>query len=105
MGYIYLIKDSSNETFKIGRIKDINKRIKTLQTGNCTELELIFSFKTDYAARLESMLHRRFEHYRLYNEWFRLPEDIVRHFHFYCQELNDIIVSLKDNHYFSKNLK
>lgn len=105
MGYVYLIKDSGNDTFKIGRTKDINKRLKTLQTGNSTELEIIFNYKTEYASRLESMLHKRFAHYRVNNEWFKLPDDIVKHFHYYCTELNNIIISLKDNYYFSKNLK
>ena len=105
MGFVYLIKDVYNNTYKIGVTKDLNKRMKNLQTGNTCELDLIFSFKTEYPYRLESMLHRKFEQYREKNEWFALPKDIVESFHYYCQQMNDIIMSLKDNPYFNKKLK
>lgn len=100
MGYVYLVKDTVNNTYKIGVSKDINKRLKTLQTGNSSNLELILSFKAEHPYRLESMLHRKFAEYRERNEWFKLPKDIVDSFHFYCNQLNSIIISLKDNPYY-----
>ena len=105
MGYVYLIHDTDNDTYKIGVTKDLNKRIKSLQTGNSSELKLIESFRTDYPFRLETMLHRNFEQYRELNEWFRIPKDIVYDFKNKCIVFNKIILSLKDNPHFSKNLK
>ena len=52
MGYVYLIKDNYNNVYKIGVTKNLNKRIKSLQTGNVCELKLIYLFKTDYPYRL-----------------------------------------------------
>lgn len=106
MGYIYLLHDINNNTYKIGVTRKLDgKRFMSLQTGNSTKLELIMTYQTEYPFRLETMLHRKFEHYRENNEWFGLPLDIVQDFHFYCQQLNDIIISLKDNPFFNKNLK
>ena len=105
MGYVYLIQDVYNNTYKIGVTKDLNKRIKSLQTGNACELRLVESFETEYPYRLETMLHRSLEQYRELNEWFNLPVDIVYDFYSRCIQFNKIILSLKDNPYFSKNLK
>ena len=105
MGYVYLIHDIYNNTYKIGVTKNLEKRIKALQTGNSTKLDLIMTYETEYPFRLETMLHRKFEQYRENNEWFGLPNDIVECFHYYCQQMNYIIISLKDNPYFNKNLK
>lgn len=106
MGYVYLIKDPSNQTYKIGvtRMMD-GKRIKKLQTGNSTELQLMFYYHTPYPFRIESMLHKRYQDYRVLNEWYELPEEDVENFHNICSEVDEIIESLKDNPYFNKKLK
>ena len=105
MGYVYLIKDLYNNTYKIGVAKDVTRRMKSLQTGNVSPLKLIWDFKTDYPYRLEGMLHKTLQEYREHNEWFGLPEAIIDDFPNMCERINNIIISLKDNPYFSKNLK
>ena len=104
MGYVYLIEDVNNNTFKIGVTKsDVNKRLKRLQTGNSTGLRIKYQFQYDYPYRLESMLHTHFKHYCELNEWFGLPDPTE--FLNKCVEFSDIIDSMKDNPYFKKNLK
>lgn len=45
MGYIYLIRNRENLTYKIGVTKnDPEKRVKQLQTGNSDELDLLYTF-------------------------------------------------------------
>lgn len=105
MGYVYLIEDTDNNRYKIGVTKDLDKRLRNLQTGNSNQLKFLCAYKTNYPYRLESMLHRKFEQYREINEWFNLPKDIVFDFHSTCWRLNQIVLSLKDNPYFAKNLK
>ena len=106
MGYIYLLYDINNNTYKIGVTRKLDgRRFAALQTGNSSKLELKETCKTDYPFRLETMLHRRFIQYKENNEWFNLPEDIAYNFRYYCGELNNIIKIMKDNPYFSKNLK
>ena len=105
MGYVYLIEDIYNNTYKIGVAKDVNKRIKSLQTGNVGSLKLIWEFKTDYPYKLEGMLHRTLQEYHERGEWFGLPDYIIKDFPNICERINNIIISLKDNPYFAKNLK
>ena len=106
MGYVYLIEDSSNWLYKIGVTKHSPiSRLKKLQTGNPNTLKLISQFETPYPFRLESILHNRYKQYQVLNEWYELPLDVVNSFNEICNDINDIIYLMKDNHFFSKNLK
>ena len=104
MGYVYLIEDRNNNCFKIGVTKgDPNKRLKKLQTGNPSKLELKYLYECEYPFRLESMLHTHYKSYNELNEWFSLenPNDFL----YKCVEFNKVINSLKYNPFFSKGLK
>ena len=106
MGYVYLIEDEYNGVYKIGVTrKNDKKRLQKLQTGNANPLKLRHIFKTDWPFRLESMLHMKYKEYRVLNEWYELPEEVVNKFNEICSTQNDIIYSLKDNPFFAKNLK
>lgn len=104
MGYVYLIEDSNNNCYKIGVTKgEPEKRLKKLQTGNPSKLELKYLYECEYPYRLESMLHTHYKYYNELNEWFSLenPNDFLNK----CMELNNVINSLKNNPFFSKGLK
>lgn len=104
MGFVYLIKDVYNNTYKIGVTKgDPQTRLKKLQTGNSCKLEIKYLYECEYPYRLESMLHNHYKEYQEMNEWFRLenPDEFLDK----CLEFSNIIENLKDNPYFSKNLK
>lgn len=104
MGYVYLIEDSNNNSYKIGVTKgDPEKRLKKLQTGNSSKLEIKYLYKYKYPYRLESMLHRYYKPFHELNEWFSLenPNEFLNK----CVEFNNIIDSLKDNPFFAKGLK
>ncbi len=103
MGYVYLIGEIGNENrFKIGatKCKDINKRLKQLQTGNSEELYIKESFETTRPFKLETMLHNRFKTSNLIGEWFELSKDDVNNFKNVCHKLQNIIDCLKDNPFF-----
>lgn len=104
MGYVYLIEDIDNNRYKIGVTKNLKSRLKNLQTGNSNQIKLIYSFETEYPFRLEKMLHNRFNEFHYHNEWYDLDEESIKNFLNLCNELNNIIISLKDNHFFSKKL-
>ena len=104
MGYVYLIEDRNNNCFKIGVTKgDPEKRLKKLQTGNPSKLEIKYLYECEYPYRLESMLHTHYKSYNELNEWFSLenPNDFLNK----CVELNNVIYSLKNNPFFAKDLK
>jgi hypothetical protein len=103
MGYVYLIGEIGNENrFKIGatKCKDINKRLKQLQTGNSEGLYIKESFETTRPFKLETMLHNRFKTSNLIGEWFELSKDDVNNFKNVCHKLQNIIDCLKDNPFF-----
>ena len=104
MGIVYLIEDRNNSTYKIGVTKgDPVKRLKKLQTGNSSELVLKYTYECEYPYRLETLLHTQYKLVNELNEWFALenPNEFLDK----CAQLNNIIDSLKDNPFFSKNLK
>lgn len=106
VGYVYLIEDPHSNTFKIGVTRNKNStRINALQTGNSSKLKLLYIYRTEYPFRLETMLHMKFKDKRILNEWYELDIDDIQNFEQTCDQLNNIIISLKDNYFFGKKLK
>lgn len=104
-GCVYLIADENNQVYKIGASRNCAlKRMKQLQTGNANELKLIFKYCCNYPYRLETILHRKFSHKKVHNEWYSLSLDEVVNFEKTCQEVDNIIEVMKDNIFFAKNL-
>lgn len=105
-GFVYLICDPENNTYKIGVTRNLTqKRLKRLQTGNSTELHIVQSVYTEYPFRLETLLHNRFKVKRAVGEWFYLDFDDVMNFKNTCDQFISIINEMKDNPFFGKDLK
>ena len=105
MGHVYLIGEIDNPgRYKIGstRAKDINARLKQLQTGNSSELYIKESFETEHPFKLEKMLHNHFKSSNLIGEWFELSEADTEAFKGICEEKINVIESLKDNPFYFK---
>ena len=103
MGYIYLIGEMDNKgRYKIGstKAKDVNKRLKQLQTGNSSELFIKESYETEHPFKLEKMLHNNFKSSNLIGEWFELSESDTEAFKRVCEEKEKIISSLKNNPFY-----
>jgi hypothetical protein len=100
MGYVYLIGEIGKEgRYKIGstKAKNVNKRLKQLQTGNSSELFIKESYETEHPFKLEKMLHNHFKYKNLTGEWFDLSEADTGAFRGICEEKMKVIDSLKDN--------
>ena len=105
-GYVYLICDPGQDTYKIGVTRDLTqKRLKYLQTGNSSQLHIIHSVYVEFPFRVETMLHNKFKNKKAYGEWFYLDQDDIKNFKKSCDEAINIIEALKDNPFFGKNLK
>ena len=105
MGYVYLIGEIGKEgRYKIGstKAKDVNKRLKQLQTGNSSELFIKEYYETEHPFKLEKMLHNHFKYKNLSGEWFGLSEADTEDFRGICEEKMKVINSLKDNPFFKK---
>jgi len=103
MGFVYLIGEKNNDNrYKIGstRAKDVNHRLKQLQTGNSSELYIKEAFETDHPFKLEKMLHNHFVNKHLTGEWFDLSKADTGAFRGICEEKMKVIDSLKDNPFY-----
>lgn len=106
MGLIYLINEDGTDNYKIGvtRSNSETHRKRNLQTGNSNKLETIYTFKTDYPYRIESMLHFHYFSKRGYGEWFQLTDDDVSKFLSLCDTLADRLKLLMENNYFFQRM-
>jgi len=96
-GFVYLLCDG--EKFKIGmtKKKDIQERIKELQTGNPYEIWLRSYYPTNNPLKIEKMMHAKHAPSNVKNEWFNLTAQEVSNFKNDCEECERILKSLKDN--------
>lgn len=80
-GYVYIIRGGKN-LYKIGVTKNNPiRRLKQLQTGSATELELVRYYKLKNYRQVEKQLHKKFLRYRLRSnsEWFAVDlQDITK---------------------------
>ncbi|RLI72248.1 MAG: hypothetical protein DRP02_02220 [Candidatus Gerdarchaeota archaeon] len=66
---LYLIQ--CGEFVKIGVTDNLQKRIKTFQTGNPFPLKVLYARDFHNAKRIERNLHRKYKKHRHRLEWFR----------------------------------
>lgn len=72
--YLYVIEDSSNLRVKLGYSNDPESRVSQLQTGNSSNLSLVYkAWVGDRCAVLERKLHKEFAHHRVKGEWYNMP--------------------------------
>jgi hypothetical protein len=80
---VYFIAENESDDYnsllvKIGRSGDIQARLRTLQTGNPSELKLMGWIESDDDNQLELTLHKQYLDQRRRLEWFYLqPEDVI----------------------------
>ena len=81
-GYIYVIKASleKDSVFKIGRTKDLNKRLATYSTGTIDGVDTIYKFRTDSHKKTEACLKLMLKEYQLrkYKEVYQANIDMIK---------------------------
>jgi Meiotically Up-regulated Gene 113 (MUG113) protein len=92
--YLYIIR--CHEFTKIGIAGNVKNRLKTLQTGNPYRLELIDSFEFDDVLRVESILHRKYDHAWVIGEWFKLTDSEFEGLMDICKNFDESKVELPD---------
>lgn len=70
MNCVYFIENTKTKHFKIGRTKNVQARIKQLQTGNENHIMLRKQIVCD--SKIEKMIHRYFEEQKIKSEWFNI---------------------------------
>ena len=69
--YIYII-GSNKPPYKVGISKNLNRRLRNLQTGYPYPLQIHHTIETDISQTklFETILHRNLKHYKTNGEWF-----------------------------------
>lgn len=96
--YVYMLE--VGEHIKIGSTRDVENRIKQLQTGNPVEIELLFSKKVFEAPKHENILHGKFRSKRESGEWFRLDDSEIDQAVKYLSKLEIVLPDIKEVHHF-----
>jgi hypothetical protein len=77
-GYVYLIC-AENGLYKIGKAKDIKKRLNPFSVKFPMEWKLVHSFHSDDYSSAEEELHWQYHDKRAVGEWFKLEHEDVEH--------------------------
>ena len=76
--FVYLIENTHNHYTKIGVSTNPSRRLRQLQTGNDSILQLIGTIKVEDAFKVEKLLHKSYTQKRVYGEWFAISADDLR---------------------------
>lgn len=74
--FIYIIEDCGNCLLKIGRSQTPEKRLRGLQTGSSSKLNLVATFEIG-SNEAEIAIHEHLKRYRRNGEWFDVPKDLA----------------------------
>ncbi|WKA59368.1 GIY-YIG nuclease family protein [Planococcus shenhongbingii] len=76
-GYVYFVQEYMNGSFKIGKTKNVEKRMNVFGVKLPFENKLIYLIKTGNHHQTEVAFHRHFADQRLEGEWFSLSKDDI----------------------------
>ena len=101
--YIYLIHSDLLNLCKIGVSKNVENRLRCLQTGFPYQLQIKSTYQTNNAYKVEKSLHKEYERfrreldfeYKLKGEWFNLGEKQIADFENRCYKIDSNIQFLK----------
>lgn len=74
---VYFVREESHGPIKIGRAREVRKRISQLQTGNSVKLQLLGWIVTENDAATEREMHKSYSKALLRGEWFDITQDHV----------------------------
>ena len=84
--YVYILK-TSDDVYKIGVAKDVESRVRQLQTGSVEEITLVNKFLSEFPFKIESTLHRKYNRNRINGEWYYLTEENRNSFINDCEKM------------------
>jgi hypothetical protein len=73
---VYFILNQEKALVKIGVSANAKRRLFELKSHNSDRLELLKTIDSEVAEKLESELHKKFEHIHVYGEWFSYNDDL-----------------------------
>ena len=77
LGYIYFIQRPEGGHVKIGRTRNMQRRLKFFARKLPVKVQPIHVFRTYNYEAIELALHKEYAQFRLQCEWFELPDDAI----------------------------
>jgi T5orf172 domain len=80
--FVYFIQNEDSNAIKIGRARDLGKRIKALQTSSPAKLKILQTIQLNNSKEaevLEKSLHQQFRSIRVAGEWFKAEPDLLNY--------------------------
>lgn len=74
-GYIYLLRATGTNRYKIGRSKNPKSRNKRINYQSPVPVVLLTEFKCANPVKVEKVIHRDFSRYRRHGEWFKFESE------------------------------
>ena len=78
--FIYFLLNKDSSAIKIGQTKNLEKRIRTLQTSSPAKLKLLKSLQvegSEEALKQEQSLHQKFSPIKITGEWFKAEKELL----------------------------
>lgn len=75
--YVYVIAGEGSNLLKIGRARDVEKRLRDLTIGSPVPLRIVYQQRTHNAKRLEKRAHERLDDLHVRGEWFNVEEHVA----------------------------
>lgn len=78
---VFKTKPNNFQPVKIGYSKDVDRRLRELQTANFNELRVTLTIEVEdlkFARKIEKFFHRQFYRKQLYGEWFNLYGEHIK---------------------------
>jgi predicted GIY-YIG superfamily endonuclease len=97
MKSVYLIRTNDGR-YKIGIAKNPQQRLSQLQTGNSDPLELIETYQSENASKIENALHRHYSYSKMIGEWFDLSIKEEAEFIKMCKRIDEAITLVCNNY-------
>ncbi len=95
--YIYLIRCSENSFYKIGISKNVEQRLKQIQTSSPDKVYLVHKYESSYASKIERALHNFYKSYHRNNEWFELSLNEEVEFLDMCSSIEANLIYIENN--------
>ena len=75
--YIYILKQEDSNIIKIGVTNNINKRLKSVQTGNPSKISVYYYEERNNAYKIEAYLKKKFVKYKKEGEWYENLDPLI----------------------------
>lgn len=91
-----ILKDGSTQ-YKIGVSKHPKKRLLQNKTANPNDLELLYTYHSEFPYLVETSLKNNFKSKKIDGEWFDLSEEDVINFLVTCHKINENYKTIRSN--------